>query len=332
MNEAEFVKKWESEREMYIAWGSFVATKISDALQVADQTLDLKKFLKIPPTPREKELDSLLGKAFHRNKPYKNPYEEIEDKVGVRFVVLLTSDIKNIARVIQTSELWHASLDKDYEAERENRPLEFTYQSVHYVIKAANDLTTENGVTIPRGTPCEVQLRTLLQHAHSELTHDSIYKRGPGTEVNKKVERTVAKSMALIEAVDEYFIAAIDELAAATQPEREGLETLAAIFYDRIGIRPNKDKTNTLVLQSFRHKLDEDLRQKILAMLDAKPVIASMIKDNFDTQYIYRQPWILLAFLLASSEPAQTAEKWPLTPDELRPVYNDLGIRFPTVE
>jgi putative GTP pyrophosphokinase len=138
--------------------------------------------------------------------------------------------------------------------------------------------------------------------------------------------------MALIEAVDEYFIAAIDELAAATQLEREALETLTSIFYDRIGIRPNKDKTNTVVLQSFRHKLGEDLRQKILAMLDAKPIIVSMIKDNFDAQYIYRQPWILLAFLFASSEPSQTAEKWPLTPDELRPVYNDLGIRFPTVD
>jgi putative GTP pyrophosphokinase len=190
MNEVEFLRKWDSEREMYIAWGSFVATQISDALQVADQTLDLKKFLKIPPTPRVKEADSLLGKAFHRNKPYKNPYEEIEDKIGVRFVVLLTSDIKNIARVIENSKLWHASLDKDYEAERDNRPLEFTYQSMHYVLKAADDLTIENGIAIPRGTPCEVQLRTLLQHAHSELTHDSIYKREPGAEVSRPAALT----------------------------------------------------------------------------------------------------------------------------------------------
>lgn len=32
------------------------------------------------------------------------------------------------------------------------------------------------GMTVTAGTPCEVQVRTLLQQAHSELTHDTIYK------------------------------------------------------------------------------------------------------------------------------------------------------------
>lgn len=332
MNEAEFVTKWNSEREMYLAWGSFVVAQISKDLETSNPTIDLKKFLKIPPIPREKETDSLLGKAFHRNKPYADPYIEIEDKVGVRFVVLLTSDIKHIATVVEQSNYWHASLDKDYEDDRHKRPLEFTYQSMHYVLKAAEDIALESGTTVLKGTPCEVQLRTLLQHAHSELTHDSIYKREPGAEVNKKVERTVAKSMALIEAVDEYFMSAIEELSAATQIERDALETLAGIFFERVGIRPNKDKTNALVLQTFRHKLGKDLRQNILRMLAAKPIIAAIIKEKYDSEYIYRQPWILLAFWLAQIEPAQTAGKWPLTPDELRPVYRDLGIRFPTVE
>lgn len=332
MNEAELVAKWNAERELYLAWGVFVASQISVALEAENSPIDLKTFLKIPPIPRTKDTDSLLGKAFHRNKSYLDPYAEIEDKVGVRFVVLLTSDIKRLAAAIDRSTLWTASLDKDYEAERNRRPLEFTYQSMHYVLKATSDTVVDGGVVVPAGTPCEVQLRTLLQHAHSELTHDSIYKRDPGVTVNKKVERTVAKSMALIEAVDEYFMSAIEELAAANQIERDALETLADVFYKCIGIRPNSDKTNALILQIFRDKLGVDLRQNVVQMLQEKPVIATMIRERFDSNYIYRQPWILLAYWLAQTEPAQTAGNWPLVADELRPVYRDLGIRFPTVD
>src|SRR3546814_12228521 len=39
------------------------------------------------------------------------------------------------------------------------------------------------------GTPCEVQLRTLLQHAHSQLTHDTIYK--PKTIASSHTKRFV---------------------------------------------------------------------------------------------------------------------------------------------
>jgi putative GTP pyrophosphokinase len=332
MNEAEFVAKWESERDMYVAWGSFVANKICNDLEAVYPNIDLHKFIKIPPVPRAKETDSLLGKAFHRNKSYIDPYAEIEDKIGVRFVVLLTSDIKRIASIVEKIEIWHASLDKDFETDRSARPLEFTYQSVHYVVKATADISLENGLTVQKGTPCELQIRTLLQHAHSELTHDSIYKREPGIEVNRRVERTVAKSMALIETVDEYFVSAVEELSAATQLEREAMETLAKIFTEKIGLRPNKDKTNGMVLQAYRPKLGEELRANILRMLNEKPIIVEIIRDNYDLEYIYRQPWILLLFWLAQIEPSQTVGKWPLTPDELRPVYRSLSIRFPAIE
>lgn len=63
---------------------------------------DLNNFLKQPATPRIKEKTSLIDKAFHRKeKSYNNPYQEIEDKVGIRFVVLLTSDIDEVCEIIK---------------------------------------------------------------------------------------------------------------------------------------------------------------------------------------------------------------------------------------
>lgn len=327
MTEAEFIEKWRTEKAAYAAWGTFVKEQIETALSREHEALRLDYFIKIPAIPRLKEEDSLLGKAFHRGKTYTDCYGEIEDKVGLRFVVLLTADIQKIQAVIEASKLWSYSLDRDFEADRDNRPLEFAYQSKHYVLKAAEN-TTVGEVTVPSGTPIEVQLRTLLQHAHSELTHDNIYKREPGSEVTKRVERAVAKSMALIEAVDDYFVLALQELESATQLERNALADLTDLYLAHTDMRPHIDKSNALVLHAFRDKLGEGLRDRLRAMLQAKSFIPELIKARYDDQYIFRQPWILLAYLMVDSEPFVTAKKWPLTSEELRPIYTDLGRSF----
>jgi ppGpp synthetase/RelA/SpoT-type nucleotidyltranferase len=329
MTEAEFLTKWHAERASYAAWGLFVRDQIVHGLEANIERFDAHAFLKIPPEPRTKEDDSLIGKAFHRNKPYADPYVSIEDKVGVRFVVLLTSDINKIQHVIENSDFWTCSLDRDFEAERESRPMEFTYQSKHLVIKAAEDCRLPSGELIAKGTPCEVQLRTLLQHAHSELTHDKIYKRESGSEIAKTVERTVAKSMALIEAVDDYFISVVKELDSATKSERDALATLTAIYSEHVGHPPHTDLSNRLVLQAYRASLGDDLRERLVTLLNQRPQIADLVRARFASQYIYRQPWVLLAYLMADSAPVATAERWPLTPDELRPIYVDLGRAFP---
>lgn len=328
MNEEQFLAKWSSEKAVYEAWASFVKEKIELALTLEHETLQLDYFIKIPVVPRLKKDDSLLGKAFHRGKPYTDAYAEIEDKIGMRFVVLLTADIQKIQKAIEASTLWTPSLDKDFEAERESRPVEFVYQSKHYVLKASAD-TVYGDITIPAGTPIEVQLRTLLQHAHSELTHDNIYKREPGSEVSKKVERTIAKSMALIEAVDDYFVAALQELESANALERSALADLVDIYFTQIGKRAYIDKSNALILHAFRGKLGDGFRDRILNMLQSKAFIKEQITAKYDYQYMYRQPWILLAYLMVDAEPFLTARNWPLTPDELRPIYTDLGKTFP---
>ena len=148
----------------------------------------------------------------------------------MRFVVLLTSDIRKICDVIDNAEskkFWTASKDRDYEKERDEKPLEFTYQSVHYVLRAKQGIQLE-GTNIPEGTACEIQIRTLLQHAHSELTHDTLYK--PKANAASSVKRTVAKSMALIEATDEFFEQAMAHLDEVASAQRELLSFLSTEY------------------------------------------------------------------------------------------------------
>lgn len=322
MTESEFIERWSSERAGYSAWGSFVRDSVEQGLLALG--LAPPSFLKIPADPRLKEDNSLLGKAFHRGKSYRDPYENIEDKVGVRFVVLLTAEIQKVSDVIESSVDWTTSLDKDFEADRELRPLEFAYQSKHYVVKAARDIQVGD-VLIRMGTPCEVQIRTLLQHAHSELTHDNIYKRDPNADVSKKVERTVAKSMALIEAVDDFFAQALAELEHASEVERRAISIMSELYLRYVGRAPLIDKTNAIVLGAFREQLTATLREDIITLMETYNFIGQRIADRFDTQFTFRQPWILLAYFLVASRPHLVREAWPLTMQEIEPVFTDLG-------
>ena len=328
VSEALFFERWHRERDFYRAWAAFVREEIEGGLLRMHPGLNLEVFVKIAAIPRLKTDDSLLGKAFHRSKGYADPYADIEDKVGLRFVVLLTEDIRKLQAVVEASASWTWSLDRDFEAERDAKPLEFVYQSKHFVVKATRD-TTLGGILVPAGTPCEVQLRTLLQHAHSELTHDNIYKREPGSNVTKRVERTVAKSMALIEAVDDYFVVALKELESATEVERAALATLTDAYIKYVGPLASGDKSSAIVLHAFKASITANLSDRLDNFLKKYDFVPRNVRARAQDQYIFRQPWVLLAYLLVQEAPRSTAAQWPLTPEEIRPLYIDLAKPWP---
>ncbi|MBV9931969.1 MAG: RelA/SpoT family protein, partial [Alphaproteobacteria bacterium] len=173
--ETDFVARWHAERAAYDAWGRAISERVTEALGRAIAPVSTGYFLKLPVQPRLKDDQKLIEKAFFRNKGYADPFSAITDKVGTRFVVLLGSEIEAVERALRSIPGWTLSKDRDYESEQNENPFEFNYAAVHYVVRAHQD-EEHAGVRVPAGTPCEVQIKTLLQHAFSELTHDTIYK------------------------------------------------------------------------------------------------------------------------------------------------------------
>jgi len=102
MTEQEFTKEFNSKKHIYAAWGEYVKETI-----ISELTKDVEEvatFLRITPTSRVKELNSLIQKAFYRGKEYLNPFDDITDKVGIRFVVLLVDDIKILSCIVERQE------------------------------------------------------------------------------------------------------------------------------------------------------------------------------------------------------------------------------------
>ena len=216
-----------------------------------------------------------------------------------------------------------ASLARDFEQEQEARPYEFDYQSLHYVVRSALPLEFE-GVAIPVDIPCEVQIRTLLQHAYSELIHDTIYK--PNVRATPIVKRTAAKSMALIEATSDYFFSvskAIKQVVADTKKIAEFLSfRYAAIF----ATEPADSPLNSLLIDHYRVQLSSTFEADFESWWSRKSFLAETIATRRASEALYRTPSILLAYFCVSVAPTRAKQDSPLCDKELQPIYSDLGL------
>lgn len=322
MNEIEFLDKWNIEKPMYQAWGNLIIHTIRDGLQSCGIE-DLDSFIKIPVKSRLKADNSLLDKAYKRNKPYIDPYSEIEDKVGLRFIVLLTADIDIISKIIKENNIWKYDLSRDFNEEREKDPLLFTYQSVHFILRPHKDIFYE-GVEILTSTPCEVQIRTLLQHAHAELTHDAIYKSKKVAE--PEVHRTVAKSMALIETTDEFFCRVTNLLNAGPLKDFKIIERLDSLYYTHVNLHSYNEKSSLVIWDAFEEFIDENLIDSIQNFISKAPAIPEMIRSKYSSNSIYRQSIILFIYWMLKKQKNTLLDNWPLPRTELDLLASDIGV------
>jgi ppGpp synthetase/RelA/SpoT-type nucleotidyltranferase len=322
MTEVEFQTKWSQEKPVYDSWGRFIVQQICASLEGKGK--DLSTFLKLPAKHRLKDEKSLIDKAFYRaGKNYADPYNDIEDKVGARFVVLVLDDIELICDIIRSSDLWSFDACKHFNEDKEKSPLLFTYQSVHFVLRPKKAITFD-GIEIPTDIPCEVQIRTLLQHAHAELTHDAIYKAK--TAIKPKVHRTVAKSMALIETTDAFFTEVTQQLNQGPIDELGIISKLDGLYFSFTGIKAETQKSILTILDEFEDLVDDELIGKIEEFVKKNAAIPEIIKSKYKESAVYKQSSVLLIYWMLKRKKRKLLDNWPLDRKMLIPLANDLGV------
>ena len=311
----DFKSYLESHQAAFAAWGKFVAEEIQNQLSEVISPVPVANFLKIEAKPRIKEISSALAKIGRKN--YTSPQTQMTDLVGVRFVVLLAEHIQTVCEIIESSSHWNAKVSKDFADEIQQNPKAFDYQSQHYEIRPKQAFITSENVSVPADLCCEVQVRSLLQHAYAELVHDNIYK--PDGNVPKQAEREVAKSMALMETTDDLFSRTLAILKEANQPQEELLPQLSQLYQEEIGLVPEVDKkTNMIFLETFQSSISQSsILSDIRSLLNEKKYIAKRIKENAEEMYFFSQPAALLVYWLIEKVGADEVwKKWPL------PAYN----------
>ncbi|WP_025860978.1 GTP pyrophosphokinase [Acetobacter papayae] len=324
--EFEILQRWSNDKEHYDAWGKFIIQTIVKALSVQVKVPDL--FLRLPVKHRLKEDASLIQKALYRGKGYANPYDDIEDKVGIRFVVLTSDEISIIENTITHSgdKFWFWEKARDFVEERACKPWEFGYQSVHYVLRAKAGVSLE-GNPIPLDIPCEIQIRTLLQHAFSELTHDTIYK--PSVKSTPEMMRAAAKAMALIEATDDYFCQVGQLIDTSVKSVKELINALAGHYIETIGVKPTVTRLDGELIDAYLPLSSENSAETIISWLNTKRFIEKRIAERRETQVLYSLPAIFLIYFVVGNFPNIALSPGILTDEELEPIYSDLGLALP---
>lgn len=321
--ESDFLDRWAAEKSAYEAWGRLISTAVQRELAPLIAPVPVGYFLRVAVAPRAKEDLKLVEKAFYRNKNYGDPYVDITDKIGTRFVVLLGSDIRTVEQALTSIPGWTLSKDRDYEEEQKRNPLVFDYAAVHFVVRPDDDVDFE-GIQIPRNTPCEVQIKTLLQHAYSELTHDTIYK--PQIAATHDMQRNAAKAMALLEATNDYFEKVSKNVSTTLASVRKMTADLSAIYRDIIGFEPKPTVLEGMLLSAYEAVAGEDHMATLRLFIEENPFVAGRIKAHVaERNPIFSQPSVLLAYYAVYQSVRKATSVWPLTPREMEPLLNDLG-------
>ena len=317
MSEEEIKKEFGILKPDLEAWGKFVDQTIKNIISNYRYGE-----IQIFPKYRLKNEQSFINKALYRGKGYDDPLVQIEDKVGTRVVVLVTDIVDRVSNDLKTYDQWNIKESKTKHEIFEEVPDKFGYQSIHYIVTPKDNCCNfASGSFRLKQLTCEIQVRTLLQHAYAEISHDNVYK-GPYKN-DPVILRQLAKSMALMEAADDYFCKTLEQVSAPQNKENMLLEHLVKVFMEIRGLDEPPAFDRNLAEEILSLVADEHIsKDDIDVFLKSNPDIVDAIR--YGKSVIIQQPIIILLAYCLDKIP-YSLEKWDIDLDVYDDVCRSLG-------
>jgi len=180
-----------------------LATKVASILREALRKNELQPH---SITNRAKDLDRFEEKASkpdpdEPDKPkYPDALTDIQDMAGVRVTTYFLSHIGIVDQIITEEFEVLERTDKSEALIKEDR---FGYQSVHFIVRLQAPRTQLTEYKKIASRVCEVQVRTILQHAWAEIEHDIRYKSK--IDIPPDIRRRFLNLAGLLEIADREF-------------------------------------------------------------------------------------------------------------------------------
>ncbi|WP_420539110.1 GTP pyrophosphokinase [Paenibacillus polymyxa] len=200
-------------------------------------------------TSRAKEIESFTIKA--NKEKYKNPQQEIKDLAGIRVITYVKSEVNNCCELIKPLfELDHFhSVDKTKELGNDK----VGYRSIHYVAKLTEDRLSLPEYQIFKDMGFEIQVRTILEHAWADISHDRNYKFNGVLPPDNDIERRFSLAAATLELVDREF----DNLAREIVVY--GHEVVDKVKKDELNIEINTTSLSNYLKLKFKPFIDREI-------------------------------------------------------------------------
>lgn len=151
-------------------------------------------------TARLKSRESLSEKLKRKPEKY-SKLSDITDIVGIRIITYFSEDVDRISDIVENEfDIDRVnSIDKRESME----PDRFGYCSVHYVVKMSKQRLALRECARFQDLKCEIQIRSVLQHAWAEIEHDLGYKSE--ITIPKDLRRDFSRIAGLLEIADKEF-------------------------------------------------------------------------------------------------------------------------------
>ncbi len=207
-------------------------------------------------TYRAKDLNSFLEKLGR--KIYKEPFNDITDFAGVRLVCIYRSDLESIEQIIRREFKLVEKVDKS--RKKSDR---FGYRAVHFLVKLGEEFSGARYDHL-KNLVCEIQLRTILQHAWATIDEHLVYKKK--SSIPGEMSQRINHISQVLEEADIQF----------EKIRQERIEYIQALQRTRLQKNflkreINLDSFKILVERSFPHAPDEDIRdfERVLKWIDS---------------------------------------------------------------
>ncbi|WP_329547747.1 hypothetical protein OG548_30215 [Streptomyces sp. NBC_01356] len=150
---------------------------------------------------RTKSVVSFTEKIGRKSSKYQNPLRDITDLSGIRIITYYLEDVARVGELIRsalTVDEFEAALNS-----AESSADRFGYASEHYIVRLGPDRSPLPEWNEFLEMRAEIQVRTVLQHAWSSVSHKVAYKRE--AEVPLRLRRRLSSLSALFELADDQF-------------------------------------------------------------------------------------------------------------------------------
>lgn len=161
--------------------------------------------LAVPIQSRTKSWDSIYNKCEQGRFTVKKTVLELQDLIGIRLILLFKRDITKVSELVEN----HFLVIKKYNTEDRLEENQFGYLSIHEIVELPKEWLQIPTLAPFKELKCEIQIRTLVQHAWSEASQMFQYKNE--VDVPKPLKRTIGRLSALLETVDLEFERVLNE-------------------------------------------------------------------------------------------------------------------------
>ena len=189
------VARYAQERPLYDAFSHNLRTLIESLLEAEGIKYQVVE-------ARAKDVDSFKEKITRSGKSYVDPIKELSDLCGARIIVYYQGDVDLVADLIarefkvEENESIHQA--ESFDADR------FGYLSLHYVVTLGATRSKLSEWKFADALKAEIQIRTVIQHAWSAVSHALQYKQE--TAIPSKLQRRLFRIAGLFELADAEFM------------------------------------------------------------------------------------------------------------------------------